>query len=261
VLGLFPVPSCDYSVEPREASYPDQKIYLPAAYGGGQFVIDNIAGRRGDVPIEGHTYRYEVDVTQREFRVPLSVYRAGVDNNGSFTVSIHANTDFIATLNGGRTENNQLLLIPSDQYSISANSVELNDGESFAPFELIVNLDFLRENTPDKIYAIGVEITSEQRERNPNLSIAAIIIHTKMIKPSANFTYSANASQAHSINFLNSSTMSSAYRWDFGDGASSDQPSPSHNYTEAGIYRVGLTALGVTGEEDKSEIEVEVTVP
>lgn len=256
MLSLF---SCSYSVDPREADYPDQRIYMPAAYGGGQFVINDIARVRGELPIEGMLYRYVIDMANREFRVPLSVYRSGVDNNGSFTVDINVNTDIIATINENREEDNKMLLIPSDQYSI-VNSVEMQNGKSTALFDLIVNLDFLRDNYPDQVYAIGVEISSSQREINPTLNATAVIIHTSMIKPAAVFTYSNNDSRK--IDFKNASLMSTDYQWDFGDGtAISTEESPSHVYSAAGTYTVTLTAVGITGEEDLSEMTVEIVIP
>jgi PKD repeat protein len=30
------------------------------------------------------------------------------------------------------------------------------------------------------------------------------------------------------------------YAWDFGDGSTSDEPNPSHMYTEEGVYTVKL---------------------
>ena len=38
-----------------------------------------------------------------------------------------------------------------------------------------------------------------------------------------------------------------SWRWDFGDGTFSDQPNPTHRYTETGVYTVSLT---VTTEFD-----------
>jgi len=256
VLSLF---SCDYSVDPREANYPDQRIYMPAAYGGGQFVIDNIARRRGDPPFEGHPYRYVVDLSKREFRVPLAVYRAGVDNKGSFMVNININTNIIATINENRVD--KYIVLPSDKYSLSTASVEVKNGESNAQFDLIVNLDFLRDNYPGKIFAIGVEVSSTQRERNDNLSVTAVVIHTNMVKPTANFIHSVNTSLPHAISFGNTSLMAGSYRWNFGDGKSSTEASPVHTFPSAGTYNVTLTALGITGEEDKSEKTVAVVVP
>ena len=44
------------------------------------------------------------------------------------------------------------------------------------------------------------------------------------------------------VNFLNNTTGSNNYNWDFGDGTSSNIPNPSHLYSAFGDYNVTLTA-------------------
>lgn len=251
--------SCWDETTYRDVEYPDQKIYMPAAYNNNQFIIDDINKIRGEHPLEGNPYRYVVDEVKNEFRVPLSAYRSGINNNGAFTVNIKANTELISLINAERIE--PYLLIPSEKYSL-VNSVEMKNGEELAKFDLVVDLDFLLENYPDKLYAIGVEISSVQRETNPDLSKTAVIIHTKIMKPTANFSYTINSSQDHFVNFANSSLMSSNYRWNFGDGSQvSEEISPAHKYSAAGTYSVTLTAIGITGEQDKSSKSIEIIVP
>lgn len=235
----------------RNAEYPEQLIYMPVAYyNNGQYVIDDISRIRGELPIEGSPYKYIIDLEKRQFRVPLAVYRAGINNKGAFTVNIRVNTDTIAIINENRAD--KYLVIPSDKFSL-VSSVKMKDGEEIAKFDLIVDLDFLRNNYPDKIYAIGVEISSTQRDRNPELSTAIVVIHTKIIKPTADFTFSFDSADNNKVFFNNTSLMSEKYQWDFGDGSpASVDFSPSHVYSTKGTYTVSLTALGITGDEDKS---------
>ena len=171
--------SCDYETNYRDADYPDQLIYMPAAFNNGKYVIDEKNGTIGVHPLPGNPYRYVIDEAKKEFRIPLGVYRAGVNNKGAFTVDINVNSEVIATINQGLTT--PYLLIPSGKYTL-VNSVEMQDGAEIATFDLVVNLDLLRENAPDGIFALGVEISSKQRERNPNLCVTAVIIHTKILE-------------------------------------------------------------------------------
>lgn len=65
-------------------------------------------------------------------------------------------------------------------------------------------------------------------------------------KPTANFT-ATSVCKGETTQFTNSSTTTPAnqnvtYLWNFGDGQTSSQTSPSHSYAEAGNYSVSLTA-------------------
>jgi PKD repeat protein len=250
--------SCEYETDIRDAEFPDQLLYMPAAYNNGLFIINDIARERGELPFEGHPFKYVVDLANKKFIVPLSVYRSGINNTGEFSVNIEVDTDTIVNINAAENYSDSLSLIPDDKYSI-VNSVEMKDGEEIAQFDLAIELDYLRNNYPDKIFALGIRISSPQRETNPNLSTTVVIIHTEIIKPTADFSVSIDE---RTVNFTNNSLMAEKYEWDFGDGSEiSEEISPTHKYSSAGTYMVTLTALGITGEQDKSSTTIEITVP
>lgn len=76
-------------------------------------------------------------------------------------------------------------------------------------------------------------------------------------KPSISFSASATVSCEipFNVNFTNSTTVDgnlsgSTYRWDFGDGTTSNQQNPSHVYTSEGNYTVKLFATNVSGCTD-----------
>jgi PKD repeat protein len=62
---------------------------------------------------------------------------------------------------------------------------------------------------------------------------------TLCVSPEAYFTYT---SQSNVMYFVNQSTHSDQYFWDFGDGFFSNLPEPQHTYELPGVYNVCLTA-------------------
>src|SRR6185436_8877256 len=52
------------------------------------------------------------------------------------------------------------------------------------------------------------------------------------------------------VNFTDqSSTNAIGWDWDFGDGNTSTEQSPSHTYTTAGTYYITLTTMGCTSSD------------
>lgn len=82
--------------------------------------------------------------------------------------------------------------------------------------------------------------------------------------PTPAFTYSINGS---TVTFNNTSTDAQSYQWTFGDGQTSTQPNPIHNFTTGGVYTITLNAsnaycarstsqtiaIGLSGVEDLFE--------
>jgi len=74
----------------------------------------------------------------------------------------------------------------------------------------------------------------------------------------ANFTASEVEScvAPFTVNFQNTSTNATSYTWNFGDGGTSTDASPSHTYTVDGLYTVTLVAdAGACGSDDEIKTE------
>lgn len=66
--------------------------------------------------------------------------------------------------------------------------------------------------------------------------------------PIANFRFAPDPPQENTpTNFTNLSTGAVRYRWDFGDGDTSLQVNPVHQYNQTGTFRVCLTAINQFG--------------
>ncbi|MFN0214799.1 MAG: PKD domain-containing protein [Saprospiraceae bacterium] len=67
--------------------------------------------------------------------------------------------------------------------------------------------------------------------------------------PVANYSYVVNDLE---VTFTNNSSDASSYEWDFGDGNSSFDENPVHQYADAGFYVVVLTVANVCGTSSKT---------
>lgn len=248
--------SCDYETGIRDTDYPDQVLYMPAAYQNGRFVIDDITKIIGELPFEGSIYRYKIDLENRQFIVPLSVYRAGIDNNGEVSVDISLNSDTVTNLNKSSSLGYSLLSIPEDKITITDEAL-IKNKEEIVVFDLKIDLDFLLNKFADQNYGIGVNISSKDREVNPKLATTVVIINARIMKPTSNFTYTINNKE---VKFNNSTTYAEEYVWDFGDSSSSTEKSPTHTYTSPGIYKIALTSTGITGKTENSVYTEEITI-
>lgn len=82
------------------------------------------------------------------------------------------------------------------------------------------------------------------------------------VAATADFTFVVNPDESGSVAFTNTSVNGQEYVWDFGDGNTSTEESPTHVYTASDTYTVKLTALGDAGTDASVKTaEVEVVVP
>jgi len=88
--------------------------------------------------------------------------------------------------------------------------------------------------------------------------LLVVLVQFSCAGPRAAFDYDRDSDEApSSVEFRNTSEGAVTYEWDFGDGETSSEETPSHRYTKSGDYTVTLHATkGNKVNAFKSEIEV-----
>ncbi len=88
------------------------------------------------------------------------------------------------------------------------------------------------------------------------------VLFSQCAAPKPGFTpASRSVVAAERITFGNSSEKATSYRWDFGDGATSTEETPTHRYFQSGDYTVTLTATNEKGKSKSTKQIINVTPP
>ncbi len=74
-------------------------------------------------------------------------------------------------------------------------------------------------------------------------------------RPVANFTHAGGDCTAPcQVTFTNDSQHATSYAWNFGDGTTSTEASPSHTYQAGGTFTVALIAIGRQGTDTTTQV-------
>ena len=79
--------------------------------------------------------------------------------------------------------------------------------------------------------------------------------------PIASFQYAVSETNFLEVAFTNYSQNADSYSWDFGDGETSTEESPTHTYTEVGNYTVILTASNADDLSATFQESIEIVDP
>jgi len=86
----------------------------------------------------------------------------------------------------------------------------------------------------------------------------AIILLSSCAKPIANYIFTGERKAPADISFMNKSQDADSYLWDFGDGNTSTEASPIHQFKTSGNYPVELIAKkGGKGHKLKKRVYIE----
>lgn len=92
-----------------------------------------------------------------------------------------------------------------------------------------------------------------------NTAVDAFVDNVKVIEqgsvtaPAPEFESEANSTNFLEYTFANASIGAASFEWDFGDGNTSTEKSPTHTYASTGVYNVVLTTTNAAGSTVTNE--------
>lgn len=194
---------------------------------------------------DGKTYYFAVTAYDTSGTI-----KSDFSNEVSYTIptSVALNADFTATPTSGPAPLT-VTFIDTSSGSINTRNWDFGDGKSSTAQTAVTTY------SDPGTYSVTLNVAdasgnSDAITKNDFISVGSAV-------PVADF--SANPMSGTSpltVNFTNQSTGTiSEYSWDFGDGSSSAEQNPSHEYSVAGTYTVTLTVTGPGGSD--SEIQTD----
>ncbi|HEY4286119.1 MAG TPA: PKD domain-containing protein [Puia sp.] len=98
---------------------------------------------------------------------------------------------------------------------------------------------------------------------NPGLlllaSVGLLYSCKKHSSPTPSDIYYTTSIEGYTVTFTNQTTGASSYKWDFGDGTSSTEASPSHEYPGKGKYVPTLYATNAAGVTDQGSTVIHIS--
>lgn len=116
------------------------------------------------------------------------------------------------------------------------------------------------EQNPEVVYesagTFSVTLTVSNAAGENTLVQTDLIVVSEL--PTANFNASINGLD---LSTENNSSGAVSYLWDFGDGNTSTEVEPTHQYAGDGVYTITLTASNDCGDADVTQVVTVVTLP
>lgn len=82
-----------------------------------------------------------------------------------------------------------------------------------------------------------------------------------VVPPSSSFSFEQSETNFLEYSFTNNSVNAESYLWDFGDGSTSMEESPTHLYSTAGNYTVTLSAINSVGTTANFSTSIDIQAP
>jgi len=180
------------------------------------------------------------------------------DAAGTYAVKLTARND------GGSNSKNQLVTVPSGDppavdftFEVDGFTVHFLDASTGNPTSwswLFGDDDTSNEQNPSHTYTSAGTFTVTLTATNDAGSAAGsqLVTVPSGDPPAADFTFQADDL---TVTFADASTGNpTSWAWDFGDGDTSSDQNPTHDYDAGGTYTVSLTATNDAGSDTKNQL-------
>ncbi len=163
----------------------------------------------------------------------------------SFTVrddaGCFANASYVSSADVCANTNIQL------NTNTTGNVIEVNATGGTAPYQYAIDVSSFSTTNIFTNVAVGTHII-KVIDANTCINAANIEIFNDVVPVKAGFYVIQNHIQPNtSVQFINISNSADTYLWDFGDGTTSTQESPTHSYSSEANYSVQLIATNSYG--------------
>jgi len=250
----FSAPVAEFSASPTTGNAPLTVAFTDLSAG----VISTWSWDFGDGGTSAEQNPSHDYVTAGTYTVSLTV--TGLSGTDTNTKVDHINVTPFAEFSASPTTGNAPLTVDFSDLStggiITSWSWDFGDGGTSM------------EQNPSHIYAEGtytVSLTVTGPDgTNTNTKPNFITVGPLPPPPVAGFSASPITGNAPlTVAFTDLSTgVISTWSWDFGDGGTSAEQNPSHDYVTAGTYTVSLTVTGPGGTDTDTKVDhINVTSP
>lgn len=180
------------------------------------------------------------------YKVQLTA--TNITKTGSYSQNVIISQEALTpTANFSYTKNGLTVTFSNSSINASAYKWEFGDGQT----STVVN----PSHTYSNYGTYNVTLTASNGTKTSTTSKSITLTE---VAPQARFTYKT----AHPLKVVltNTSSNATSYLWDFGDGTTSTEKSPTHRYKTIGVYKVKLTAKSAN-KSDSYETNVEIKAP
>jgi PKD repeat protein len=245
-VEIYPSPEANFTAIPQALQYPHVTVTLSNLTLGNWSFLWDFGDGRSSPDMDPGIHEYD---TYGIFDITLKAFSAQCSDTMSRQIQIFPPPPVAAF--SPDTSACPPLEIQFRNHSLYADSYAWDFDDGSVSTEANPTHTFLES----KEHHVTLEVTGLS---GSNQSEEIVLIHEL---PQADFDFAEPSMVDPKYTFFNKSVNAVEYSWDFGDGSTSDEQSPSHDYNVPGSYTVTLYAWSAEGCADTLVRESLVNVP